>query len=284
MSNELEMTVEMKEVATNVYLSENGEILITFEPSEDTDKWIVRRLDLNNSWRIFSISDAYEKADNAANILAEQIVEAKREIEKNESEKYEPDVDIDYVEDTYELIFYKKYEGQFKAQPVKIFLDCDNNTMKVETCVDDCWTNAVQNNLTLRFDINNKLSGCLINKLLDEIAPYVDKLRDGFDTKWNGHNYIGVFNDDYDELSDKIENICDSYDNDSYDNDLEVWDAEDYFNGECLEVNAKTTDDELDKIIESYQPLESDNIYVSGCWEYLTNYRDELKEESENNN
>lgn len=114
---------------------------------------------------------------------------------------------------------YKNTWDVFKTDPMqnnqklqKIIFDVDfeDKYAEVETVYDDHTTPmAVHHGLIWRFTLPT-LTDILIfqdETYPEEIKPIIDDLLDKFDTKWDGHNWVGGFNGMSDEEADYKYNL-----------------------------------------------------------------------------
>ncbi|MBT8453006.1 MAG: hypothetical protein KJO40_13640 [Deltaproteobacteria bacterium] len=182
------------------------------------------------------------------------------------------------------------YPGQIEPQPCYIELDCDDGSL----CAD--WDGEIGNatpvsvwhRRTLRFDIP-ALKGHKANELLADIEPLAERVVAGYESDWDGNNWVGTYSDDAEDAIGDIQSLIASYYLHDPDWALMVWDAGDYMDGVGdleaqaaeLGVTADSTDDQLATIGEKLQEegrINGDADLISNTDEYLEELRDHLRE------
>jgi hypothetical protein len=116
------------------------------------------------------------------------------------------------------------------------------------------------------------LEGCEAQELLDRIC-------EGHDTRWDGHNMVGTLNDDAQAA---VEELLAAL-NDLPESDWEMWGVDDWLQNDNFGwLTAATTDDELAAKAKEIEAIaESDHINLNGSvLDYLTDKRNELREEA----
>jgi len=151
---------------------------------------------------------------------------------------------------------YHKYPTQMQPQSTYIELDPDAETLRAT------WNGEIGNAVPFsvwhgtirRYSLpSSELKTEAIGWFLDEIAPYAQRVCDGYSEEWDGSNYVGIINDDARDAEEVIYRILD----DQWDEDgdcIQVRDAADWYQDERSDLIAKiasgATDEDLEKTIE----------------------------------
>ena len=115
----------------------------------------------------------------------------------------------------------------------------------------------------------------------DEAQALLDRICDGHQVVWDGHNRVGELSDDAEaavaELLAGLNELSAS--------EWELWSADDWLQYDDLAargLNAATTDDELNAIVvEIESEAESEKKTIYGVEEYLAEKRAEMREDEE---
>lgn len=175
---------------------------------------------------------------------------------------------------------YHKYPQQHQPQDCYVELDCDSETLTAD------WNGEIGNGVpfnvwhyrTLRWAIP-PLKIDAANALLERLAPLCQEIIDGYDTRWDGNNWVGDYTDEAMMARDQVAEICLDADQD-WDNMEKVWDVRDWFEYADLPINSNTEDDRLEELAEEYEAeIETQGETVNGdILEYLTEHRDYLRD------
>lgn len=112
---------------------------------------------------------------------------------------------------------YFKYPRQFQAQPAFIELDC-RGTGELMADYSGEIGNAVPiyfwNRLAVRWPIEPETTGDSLEKLFsdEKFLNLCQTIVDGFEEKWDGSNFVGVYDDDAEAAIESAENIIDNLD------------------------------------------------------------------------
>jgi len=165
---------------------------------------------------------------------------------------------------------YCKYDGQTGEQDAYIYLNSKTETLYADYNAEigsaifaDCW-----NNHTLAWNIQSNLTAEELNELLKRIAPLAERVLSAYESKWDGNNHVGTY-EDYDapRAMEEIEEIC----NDTETSSKGVWDAEDWYRDDRqLMVTKDMSEEDLCTLAEQLEEeAESEGITVVGTLEYL---------------
>ena len=166
---------------------------------------------------------------------------------------------------------HRQYAGQNRPQDVYVTLDCANGRLTAE-CSSEIGSGipvAVCHGHVQRWSIP-ALTADAANSLIEEIAPFAERMVAGYERVWDGNNHVAAFSDDADEADDAIISLCDRARADADEHStVQVWDASDWFAGignaaaQCaaLKITAETTDDEL-RAIETVAEKEAGDMGV----------------------
>ena len=177
------------------------------------------------------------------------------------------------------------YPNQTESQPCYIEIDLDNETMCADynAEIGNAVPFNVWHNRTRRYPIPC-LTGNAANELMKQLFPLAQKMVDGYETEWNGHNYIGTLNEKAQEAEDKLSEICESLCHESESDQIQEWEADDWLHGQLPEgcvITANTTDGELRQIEDKIYSELDENVVVLGVYNYLESLRKKAQEENE---
>ena len=156
---------------------------------------------------------------------------------------------------------HRQYAGQNRPQDVYVTLDCANGRLTAE-CSSEIGSGipvAVCHGHVQRWSIP-ALTADAANSLIEEIAPFAERMVAGYERVWDGHNHVAEFSEDADEADDAIVALCNRVTEDADEHStVQVWDASEWFGGignaaaqcEALGITAETTDDELRTIADA---------------------------------
>lgn len=124
---------------------------------------------------------------------------------------------------------YQHYRGQTSPQPCHVRLNCDDAIITAE------YNGIIGSGVPIHvFNMRHLcwpipcLTADAANALLDELAPLADKVVDGYDLVYDGHNHIGKFDGEAMVAREAIHLLTTGRDfNDAQ--LIEAWDAADYY-------------------------------------------------------
>jgi hypothetical protein len=148
--------------------------------------------------------------------------------------------------------------------------ECDNNSTSI-----DKW-----NGMIIGRKLNGTLDGDDCKDFLEseDGQALLTRICDGWSADYNGNNYVGGLDDDAQNALDELVEELESF----YSN-KEAWTCGDYFQNlddAELGISAATTDDEIKVLAENLEK-DSDVYLIDDVESYLTERRDEAKEELE---
>jgi len=156
------------------------------------------------------------------------------------------------------------YDGKNNPQPCYVELDCDDEVLRASYNADleNGVPMAVWDSRALRWTIP-LMQDETADALLVEIAPHCETILAGYESQWNGNNYVGDYTDAADAAQEVIENICEAREEDG--GDIEAWDAGDWYSSAlttdqvCSElgITSTTTDGELETIAQDIEDNET---------------------------
>jgi transcriptional regulator with XRE-family HTH domain len=194
---------------------------------------------------------------------------------------------------------YRHYDGESEPQPAYIELDTQAGTLHADydSEIGGAIPFSVYHGLDRRYGIPI-LTADAANRVMEEIAPYADRIIAGTTTEWDGNNTVAVLDDDALAAEEEIEKHLglptqedgwpDESDQGFDESDLvAVWDTDGATNGSEVDdynITADTTDTRLDEI---EQQILSDLAGCNGspvavCHgldDYLKELRDDLADE-----
>src|SRR5690554_5820712 len=90
--------------------------------------------------------------------------------------------------------------GQFGPKPAAIQIDCHTDTVTAAATryITDATPSDVYYHHRLEFRIPSSITGRALNRVFEdsEFRRLCERIIDGYDTKFNGSNVIGVYSDD----------------------------------------------------------------------------------------
>jgi len=195
------------------------------------------------------------------------------------------------------------YERQSEAQGVYVELDCENELLHVEYNgeIGNAVPFSVYHGHDQRFGIP-LLKTDAINRLLDEIAPLAERVIAGYESVWDGNNYVAKFSSDAQAALEEIEALCDEAgENSDESNTIAEWNAGDWLKNithyrdekgnPCKwnfvvsaeiegfgKISADTTDDEIgDLEVKIDADADIENVVIEGLNKHLTEIRDNCR-------
>ena len=189
---------------------------------------------------------------------------------------------------------YHKYPREINAQDAYLEIDTQDDTA--------CWSSdpeignavpmAVWHQLVHRVPCSNCLTGEQIAMLTEELRPLIQRVCDGSDSDWDGHNYIGTLDNDAAEALAEIESRLDP---ENEEGDAQVWETADWLLGQTNshrdvlqyagltptstpeEISAAAADTELDA---DHDDVVLDGDSVEDLYtQWIAEWREELAEE-----
>lgn len=113
---------------------------------------------------------------------------------------------------------YKRYENEFDPQPAYISLDCEEETLSADYDPNFGGCSPKQfHGIEQTFGISPYMRRDDINALLDRIAPLAETVINGFESRWNGNNFVASFDDEALGAIEEIRELCDSASEDCLD-------------------------------------------------------------------
>ena len=150
-----------------------------------------------------------------------------------------------------ESYLYHKYPTQLQPQPTYIELDPEAETLRADwdSEIGNAVPVAVWHGRICRYTLPSAyLRAEAIAWFMDEIAPYAQRVCDGYSGRWDGSNYVGELDDDAREAEEVIYRILDDQMDDEGDC-IQVWEAADWYQHEHAAWVARLaegmTDEEL---------------------------------------
>lgn len=191
-------------------------------------------------------------------------------------------IKIKYLTEKTEL--FRQYPGQSSPQGAFVELHCQNKTLTAHYNPEignaipaDCWHKTV-----LRWSIPI-LTAESANNLLDEISGYADKIIDGFNYKWNGHNWVGDHNDAAMDAIHSIDIACTEFQGAT----VQAWEADDWFQhvgssevAHDYGISPYTSDEEISKIAQEIRESEDVDLLLN-LEDFLESVREEISERTD---
>jgi hypothetical protein len=149
-----------------------------------------------------------------------------------------------------------------------LYIDWENETVDVETHYRDGTTPfAVYHNRATQIKLPHNIDAQEIRSNINELLPILNKISDGFDTEWNGHNWIGKFTEKSEEklnnLIYEIEEYPSKYFNTN--DNIGLWGANDWFVDKIDEITASATNNEIVELAKSYyDEAFNDGVVIQG--------------------
>jgi len=133
---------------------------------------------------------------------------------------------------------YHRYPQQTQPQGTYIELDPESRTARADWDgeIGGAVPFSVWHRTTLRYTLPSVyLTADGIGAIMDEMAPLMERVCDGHTVEWDGSNHVGRMTDDASETNEEIQNTLMDRRVDS-DDEVEVWDAGDWFGGVESEI------------------------------------------------
>ncbi len=182
------------------------------------------------------------------------------------------------------------YDGQTSPQPCHLALDLTDGELTAgynpEVGPPYGTPASVYHGRTLRIKIPC-LTADAANRLLNEVAPIAARILSGATIEWDGHNHIGVLDDDAEAAVDELAAACDP-ESFSEQHLVGTWDAADWYSEESdegtaerLGITADTTDAELGRLAAAEAQKATTMVpgytVLRGAESHLLAIRDELR-------
>ncbi len=195
-------------------------------------------------------------------------------------------VKIISVKDDTELFCH--YARQSEPQKCFIALDLEDGQLWADynAEIGSAVPEAVWNGRTVRFPAPCMTANGM-NRLMDEIAPLAERVLAGASIDWDGNNHVGKLDEDAQDASDEIEELC-SETEPAPSETVTEWDACEVYDAvkDELGVTADSTDAELEALAEELEEEDSIDegtggpMVLNGTLEFLQSIRDNLREEA----
>lgn len=191
---------------------------------------------------------------------------------------------VDIVYPTRASDLYQRFPGQHEAQPVYVSLDCRTGKLTA------AWSGTVGggvpadvwHHLTLRWKIP-ALTVDAAETLLDQLEPLAQRVLDGFEARFDGHNLVGTLSDDAAEAREAISDLCYPRRFDECDTQ-QRWEAGDWYAATPRRqlladsgLTASTTDEQLADIVRHEESSVNEPYLVDGIEAFWSDLRDELR-------
>jgi hypothetical protein len=186
-----------------------------------------------------------------------------------------------------DLYDHDAYAG--RATGAWLWLDCASRTLSCRCASRDRtgMPAGVWHGLTLRWQLP-ALTADAANALMGDIADAAGRVCDGFERAWDGHNFVGRYDEDAREAQDEISRAIERREPWDPRDVIEPWDAADWLGalgglarqGEELGIAADTTDDELNTIADRVEEeAAADGQRVRDVIEHLRRIARQLRDE-----
>lgn len=105
---------------------------------------------------------------------------------------------------------YHQYPGQCQPQAAFIELDCEQGTLRADINyeIGNAVPEGVYNHRIRRWQVPNDLTCKAIKKLFQEIRQDAETILAGYEARWNGSNFVGLYSPEAEAAWDKIEWAC----------------------------------------------------------------------------
>jgi len=198
---------------------------------------------------------------------------------KNTIQKYENATD---------LIEEDPFNNHYQAD-IYLSVDWESEEIGVEIYYRDGSTPGdVWHGLRRLIQLPNTVDASSLKEDVDDLLPRIDSIRAGYESYWNGHNWIGKFSDeaqeelysleyDIEQNPETLFRLCE---------DGGLWDADDWFVDPVEELTAETTDEEIKDLAETHKMYaSSDRVIIRGGIDsiirHFKNQRDKLIDKAE---
>lgn len=139
--------------------------------------------------------------------------------------------------------------------PIYLLIDWENQTIDVDTYYEPHSVPMdIFNKLRSRIRLPNNINAAYLHDEITDLIPKIEEIYAGYESIWNGHNWIGTLTDSSQEalydLTYTIDTNPDHYF--TTDETISLWDAADWFNSPIPELTPFTTPEELTELAEEY--------------------------------
>ena len=197
------------------------------------------------------------------------------------------DITIEPVEGEDDLYDFDPYRGS--STGAWLWLDCASRTLSCRCASRDRtgMPAGVWHGLALRWQLP-ALTADAANALMEDVADAAARVCEGFERAWDGHNFVGRYNDDARDAQDEISRAIERREPWDPRDVIDPWDAADWLRalgglarqGAELGITADTTDDELDAIAARVEEeAAADGQRVRGVREHLQCIARQLRDE-----
>lgn len=177
------------------------------------------------------------------------------------------------------------YSGQHQPQPCYVELDCDTGELSVGT------STIIGSGMPMRVyhrrDLHWKIR-CLkphaADALLESLEELAQRVVDGYECVFDGHNHVGRFSEDAGEAIEEINALCEQSGEHEADV-VSVWDAADWYGAlgsvesqaRHIGITHASTDAELAELATREEGVaDADGVTVNGIAKHLNFLREEL--------
>lgn len=181
---------------------------------------------------------------------------------------------------------HHRYPGQSERQDCYIELDCQDGELTADynAEIGNAVPMAVHHGHVRRYTIPC-LRADAANDLLDEIAPFAQRIVDGYSSRWDGSNHIADLTEDAVDAEESIRDLIVALEDVDAET-VNVWQAGDWFatlggsdrQRAELRITAATTDEELAAMAKQEEKdaaATSDEVdAIEGMLAHLTMLRD----------
>jgi hypothetical protein len=191
---------------------------------------------------------------------------------------------IPQFENTTDLIEEDPFNNNYQSQ-IRLSIDWENEEIGVGTYYNDnCSPMDVWHGLRRLILLPNNVDPRYLKEDVDELLPRIEKIRAGYESYWDGHNWKGRFNDDAQQELYSLEYDIEQnpYNHFHLLEEGGLWDADEWFVDRINELTAKTTDSEIKDLAESYEydAKVADGVIIRGGLDAIIrrfrDWRDEL--------
>lgn len=179
---------------------------------------------------------------------------------------------------------YYRYNTQTKRQNASLVLDLEERTLKAE--VDYNIGNSISGRAYHGIDLEWTIPALKVNslkELMEEVKDLCIQILNDSKVEHDGSNWRGYLGVDAEQARDQVEFIIEDYQGEEY----QVWDAADWLCEdntfvERIGLTAKTTDEEIEKLVERVEEeAKEEGVAVEDVESYLVTLRDNLRDDEE---
>lgn len=178
---------------------------------------------------------------------------------------------------------YEQYPGQINPQDAYITVDPVDGEMLADYNpeIGNAVPMDVWNGLVKRIPIPNTLKGKYVHPYMEEVRIRIEHACTGFESTWNGSNYVGYWPNWTQDLDYELESVCQEWTQDEESN-VAVWDAADWFSPAPPSVSADMTNTQISAIEESESEYaKGEGVLLVGLYPYLKSLRTMAQEKLE---